>query len=404
MGSNDTFFNLTMLNVTDGNGTSSNGSENGTACWNEYCWDEEYYNDLLEDHVFPKAYEWVFILLYFLTFTVGLVGNALVCWAVWRNHNMRTVTNVFIVNLAVGDFLVILACLPPTLVQDVTESWFLGTRVCKAVLYLQSTSVSVSVLTLSAIAVERWWAICYPLKFKSTMSRARKIIFLIWVVSFLSALPEVIVATTHPYPFPGHFTSIYLTRCSPSWNSLNQGIYQILVALFFYLLPMVMMGATYTHIATVLWKHEIPGAVVGGRKPMLDGNRNSQDEQIMSRRKAARMLIAIVIVFGICYLPVHIMNLLRYFEAVDYGTDMHAPIVQSLVSHWLPYFNSALNPVIYNFMSAKFRKEFKSACFCCFYGMRTRPFRGRRDHTFTMTFSNSNYSNCHTEEVTLASI
>ena len=65
------------------------------------------------------------------------VGNFLVCWAVWRNHNMRTVTNVFIVNLAVGDFLVILLCLPPTLVQNITTTWFLGSVMCKTLLFLQ---------------------------------------------------------------------------------------------------------------------------------------------------------------------------------------------------------------------------------------------------------------------------
>jgi len=59
---------------------------------------------------------------------------------------MRTVTNYFIVNLAVADFLVILICLPPTVVWDVTETWFMGTIACKMVLYFQ---VSVFFLLLS---------------------------------------------------------------------------------------------------------------------------------------------------------------------------------------------------------------------------------------------------------------
>lgn len=50
---------------------------------------------------------------------------------------MRTVTNYFIVNLAVADFLVILICLPPTVLWDVTETWFMGTLACKIVLYFQ---------------------------------------------------------------------------------------------------------------------------------------------------------------------------------------------------------------------------------------------------------------------------
>lgn len=50
---------------------------------------------------------------------------------------MRTVTNIFIVNLAIADLLVIILCLPATVVWDVTETWFLGEAMCKGVLYLQ---------------------------------------------------------------------------------------------------------------------------------------------------------------------------------------------------------------------------------------------------------------------------
>ncbi|GFR92005.1 orexin receptor type 2 [Elysia marginata] len=386
---------------------NSTNSTNSSDCWNEYCWTWDEYDDHILEFIRPKHYEIVFIIIYCITFVVGLVGNALVCFAVWRNHNMRTVTNVFIVNLAVGDFLVILVCLPPTLVLDVIESWFLDPGTCKCVLYLQSASVAVSVLTLSAIAVERWWAICYPLRFKSTLPRARKIIILIWVVALLCALPEAITTSTVETAFPANYTSPYLIQCKPLWDPLNQGIYQIVQSFVFYVLPMGLMALTYTHIASVLWKHEIPGVVVSSknygqsRKYMLDSNRNSQDDQIISRRKAARMLIAIVIMFGICYLPVHLMNVLRYFGIQPIKHDNL--IIQNLISHWLPYFNSAINPIIYNFMSAKFRKEFKVSCYCCFYGIKHRP-RTRRDPTFTMTFSHSNYSNCHTEEVTMASM
>ncbi|PSN49040.1 Orexin receptor type 2, partial [Blattella germanica] len=49
--------------------------------------------------------------------------------------------------------------------------------------YLQTVSVAVSVLTLTFISVDRWYAICFPLKFKSTTSRAKTAIFIIWLVA-----------------------------------------------------------------------------------------------------------------------------------------------------------------------------------------------------------------------------
>ena len=117
---------------------------NATNCTNDYCVPDAEYLDMMVDYMFPTTSEWVFIALHAVVFVAGLVGNALVCVAVYRNHTMRTVTNYFIVNLAVADFLVILLCLPPTVIWDVTETWFMGTALCKIVLYFQVSLFSVT--------------------------------------------------------------------------------------------------------------------------------------------------------------------------------------------------------------------------------------------------------------------
>ncbi|GLG94199.1 Neuropeptide SIFamide receptor [Gryllus bimaculatus] len=106
-------------------------------CTNDYCVPTAEYYDIVLQHVYPLHYEWGLIAMHSLVFIVGLIGNALVCVAVYRNHSMRTVTNYFIVNLALADFMVILFCLPPTVLWDVTETWFMGTVGCKIVLYMQ---------------------------------------------------------------------------------------------------------------------------------------------------------------------------------------------------------------------------------------------------------------------------
>ena len=116
------------------------GNATPTECSNDYCIADEDYVALIEAYIFPTPLEWVFIALHCVVFVVGLVGNILVCLAVYRNHSMRTVTNYFIVNLAVADFMVVLMCLPPTVLWDVTETWFFGSGLCKTVLYLQVSS------------------------------------------------------------------------------------------------------------------------------------------------------------------------------------------------------------------------------------------------------------------------
>ena len=108
-----------------------------TNCSNIYCYSDDLYWDMLLAYIIPDPFEWAIIGFYALVFIVGLMGNSLVCFAVWRNHHMRTVTNLFIVNLATADLLVILLCLPPTVLEDVTETWYMGNIMCKVVKYAQ---------------------------------------------------------------------------------------------------------------------------------------------------------------------------------------------------------------------------------------------------------------------------
>lgn len=112
-------------------------------CGDIFCRPDDEYLDYLEDYVFPDDWEWGIIILYAVTFIVGLSGNVLVCFAVWRNRSMRTVTNIFIVNLAIADLAVIIICLPPTLLSDVTETWYFGFAMCKIALFLQVRDIRI---------------------------------------------------------------------------------------------------------------------------------------------------------------------------------------------------------------------------------------------------------------------
>ena len=141
----------------------------------------------------PTVFECFLLIFAFVIFLIGIVGNSLVVIVVAKNAHMRTITNIFIVNLAIGDFLVILICLPPSILQDVTENWWFGEIMCKLIIFVQYISVCVSVMTLASISYERYYAIVYPLKFQATKFRAKLIICVIWALSTLINLPHPIV-------------------------------------------------------------------------------------------------------------------------------------------------------------------------------------------------------------------
>lgn len=93
--------------------------------------------------------------------------------------------------------------------------WFVGIHLLS--IAFQTISVSVSVLTLSCIAQDRWYAICHPLKFKSTAKRARKSIILIWLVSCVIMIPQAIVMECSSLlPELTNKTSLF-TVCDEQW-------------------------------------------------------------------------------------------------------------------------------------------------------------------------------------------
>lgn len=151
-----------------------------TQCTEVFCLNDEDYLDYLENYVFPEDWEWSVIIMYAITFVVGLSGNVLVCFAVWRNRSMRTVTNIFIVNLAIADLTVIIICLPPTLLADVTETWYFGFVMCKIALFLQVRTVfKMQKLSTQSIEIIHVYSLYFTLIYN---------ILIQYLVSFLQSL------------------------------------------------------------------------------------------------------------------------------------------------------------------------------------------------------------------------
>ncbi|XP_069092874.1 orexin receptor type 2 [Pleurodeles waltl] len=398
-------------------------------------YDDEFMRYLWREYLHPKEYEWVLIAGYITVFIVALLGNILVCVAVWKNHHMRTVTNYFIVNLSLADVLVTITCLPATLVVDITETWFFGKTLCKVVPYLQTVSVSVSVLTLSCIALDRWYAICHPLMFKSTAKRARNSIVIIWIVSCVIMIPQAIVMEcSSMFPELANKTTLF-TVCDEHWaGDMYPKVYHICFFLITYMAPLCLMILAYLQIFRKLWCRQIPGTssvvVQKNWKPLqcpaqprgLGHQQSSKTrmnavaaeiKQIRARRKTARMLMVVLLVFALCYLPISVLNVLkRVFGMFAHTNDRETVYAWFTFSHWLVYANSAANPIIYNFLSGKFREEFKAAFSCCCTAVHHHQEKGlNRGRASTesrksLTTQTSNFDNISrlSEHVVLTSI
>ncbi|XP_044584679.1 RYamide receptor-like isoform X2 [Cotesia glomerata] len=287
--------------------------------------------------------------LYGIIFVVALVGNALVCYVVWSIPRMRTVTNYFIVNLAVSDILMTLFCVPTSFLSTlILQYWPFGAELCPIVNYAQAASVLVSAYTLIAISIDRYMAIMWPLKVRMSKSQAKLSILAVWVAALTISSPIAMVSCLfQPNP---RYTMCNRYVCQEIWPSDHQQYYYSIALLILqYFVPLVVLMFTYTSIGIRVW----------GKRPPGEAENVRDQRMARSKRKVIKMMMTVVLVFTICWLP---FNVLMLF--MDPNSEFVAwkglPYAWATL-HWLAMSHSCYNPVIYCWMNARFRSGFITA-------------------------------------------
>ncbi|KAJ9601433.1 hypothetical protein L9F63_000400 [Diploptera punctata] len=141
------------------------------------------------DIIHDQAVQVLFCILYTTIFILGVFGNVLVCYVVGRNRAMQTVTNFFITNLALSDILLCVLAVPFTPLYTFLGQWIFGGVLCRLVSCAQGISVYISTLTLTSIAIDRFFVIIYPFQQRMQLVTCLIIIFSIWMFSLVVTLP-----------------------------------------------------------------------------------------------------------------------------------------------------------------------------------------------------------------------
>ncbi|XP_030636585.1 neuropeptide FF receptor 2 [Chanos chanos] len=333
-----------------------------------------------------------FIVSYLLIFLVCMVGNGVVCFIVLRSKNMRTVTNLFILNLAISDLLVGIFCMPTTLVDNIITGWPFGSVVCKLSGMVQGISVSASVFTLVAIAVDRFRCIVYPFKQKLTTSTSTLIIAVIWVLAVSIMCPSgVMLQVTKE-----HRISILLGKgnetrpfywCRENWpNQEMRKIYTTVLFANIYLGPLTLIVIMYARIGITLFKTSIPASVgqgAGSGSGRRGTNPGYDSRQMVSRKKkrVIKMLLVVALLFILSWLPLWALMMLSDYASLTESQHRIINIYVYPLAHWLAFFNSSVNPIIYGFFNENFRRGFQAAfkfqlCSADMERQRSRSHRG----------------------------
>ncbi|XP_034463125.1 cholecystokinin receptor-like [Hippoglossus hippoglossus] len=351
------------------------------------------------------------ILLYVLIFLLSVFGNLLIIVVLMLNKRMRTVTNSFLLSLAVSDLMMAIFCMPFTLIPNILEDFIFGASMCKTVTYFMGISVSISTFSLVAIAIERYSAICNPLKSRSwqTRSHAYRVIAATWVVSLLIMVPYPVFSNIRTFP-KANGTVGHMCRLDWPSHQAEQTWYVLLLFTLFFV-PGVVMIIAYGLISRELFrgmqfelgqntetsgqKNGVGRAAAAGTNDDDDGcyiqvakkpssavelptlsappaaaqakperaRSNTSEAKLQAKKRVIRMLMVIVALFFICWMPLYSANTWKAFDLRSASRALSGAPISFI--HLLSYSSACVNPIIYCFMNTRFRKALGSTFACC---------------------------------------
>ncbi|XP_004714140.3 motilin receptor [Echinops telfairi] len=309
-------------------------------------------------------------------FAVGVSGNVVTVLLIGRYRDMRTTTNLYLGSMAVSDLLILLG-LPFDLYRLWrSRPWVFGSLLCRLSLYVGEGCTYATLLHLTALSVERYLAICRPLRARVlvTRRRVRALIAALWAVALLSAgpffflmgveqdpglpaghprngTPQATLAppgpsgappwSPRPGPDPVAAAALFSRECRPS--PARRGALRIMlwVTTAYFFLPLLCLSVLYGLIGRQLWTSRGPlrGPAALGREK--------------GHRHTVRVLLVVVLAFVLCWLPFHIGRII-YVNTED-SRNVYLSQYFNIVALQLFYLSAAINPILYNLISKKYR-------------------------------------------------
>ena len=297
-----------------------------------------------EDPISTKAIK---VACYTVLMLLSLLGNGAVVAIVAKTRYMRTTTNVLIANMAWSDLLLSSFAVP----REITETligyrrWLVnglpGEVLCKVAYFIQDVSIAVSIQSIVVITLDRYTGVVCPFRRPIITPKRRKfVIALIWLIAM--ALHGIYFYTVHHEQVKG------VSFCffdNPRVVKINF----IVISVILIVIPLIIITALYSLIFRALKR----------QKPFWKGFASS----FMKRRqkentKIMWKILAIIVLFVICILPIDIIGFLFFFawhKKIPCGMD-HL----SFAAKFIFYSNASLNPYVYFLLNERYRRSLRN--------------------------------------------
>ncbi|TWW59291.1 alpha-1A adrenergic receptor [Takifugu flavidus] len=301
---------------------------------------------------------------------VAIVGNILVILSVVCNKHLQTVTNFFIVNLAMADLLLSIIVLPFSASLEVLGCWVFGRVFCNIWAAVDVLCCTASILSLCIISVDRYIGVKHCLKYPCIMTE-RKAVAILAVVWLSSSVISVgpLLGWKEPQPVDESICRITEEPGYALFSSLFSFYLPLMVILIMYFRVYVVARRTSSSLEAGMKRERNNSMEVVLRihcRSVLEGARqgSSKNQPFRSslsvrlmkfsrERKAAKTLAIVVGMFILCWLPFFLfLPIGSFFPALKPSETVFKVIF------WLGYFNSCINPIIYPCSSKEFQRAF----------------------------------------------
>ncbi|CAL8333345.1 unnamed protein product [Lota lota] len=294
--------------------------------------DYSMYADYCEKAVNRQFRLWFIPLPCTIIFVLGLVGNCLVIFTFLYFRRLKTMTDVYLLNLAFADLLFTLTL--PFWAANSMANWLLGLVMCKAMYTVHKVTFYSSIFLLSCISVDRYFAITKAVSAHRHRTKTALLSKLssaiIWAGALVFSAPEMVYTTIH------HGTCTPYSHRNSSY-SLRVSIQSTQIALGF-VVPLLVMTFCYSAIAMTL-----------------------RQSRSFERNRAFKVILAVVATFLFCQVPYTLCLFVSTLDAASGGSGdcshQKALLFANDVTQFLAVCRCCLNPLVYGFIGVKFRQD-----------------------------------------------
>ena len=282
-----------------------------------------------------------------LLLVFGVILNGAICYVMLRGKRYKKNTsNLFILHLSVTE-LVVRLVIGPIVVYSLVEASKIENIQCKFLSLLSNTFASATLISLAAIATDRYQNIVYPMKALKSSRKRVHLVSLVWLYATIVSIPAVVSVRSISINELPEAEGMECKTCSDKriCDTPQNAIGQVSTTSYFvfaFLVPLILIFVLYTKIVIVLHRRRNNGIMhkVAAR----------------SKSKAVRMLILAVIGYALSLGPGALLAMLRSYGNLN-NTSFYQKFAVSWMVEIVQLTSSLGNPIIYAYYSGDFRKE-----------------------------------------------